>query len=192
MWKTLYCHICKSACSCVYIGREAACLQDFELMQTRQGVRVDECQVIPSKSSGGDNESKLYIYKFNYWLVHISKVKTILQNSSGRYTRCKKQYKFNQRQIFWLYRPTAIRRTLMMSSRCAYVFCTRCARSMYIDVQCSYLHLLLFQIYSYSLYFYINILYIFLILYSSLCYKNFCVAFFWKMFVFGFFIHFAQ
>lgn len=40
---------------CVHVGAatgwERAHLQDFELMQSRQGVRVDECQVVTCKSS---------------------------------------------------------------------------------------------------------------------------------------------
>lgn len=32
-------------------GRESVCLQDFELMESRQGFRVDKWQVIPCESS---------------------------------------------------------------------------------------------------------------------------------------------
>lgn len=46
------------------VGREGVCLQDFELMQSRQGFRVDEWQVIPRKSSAVRERVKFIFWKF--------------------------------------------------------------------------------------------------------------------------------
>lgn len=43
------------------VGRVGVCLQDFELMQSRQGFRVDEWQVITRKSSVVREKSQTYI-----------------------------------------------------------------------------------------------------------------------------------
>lgn len=57
-----------TVCVCVYMtvltggcGEGGVCLQDFELMKSRQGFRMDERQIIPCKSSGWQKETNLHL-----------------------------------------------------------------------------------------------------------------------------------